>query len=279
MTPLIKRSQIACMNMHYKNYSLDYFLASVQRIGYESVAFWGGPPHFLLEEAGYEDAKLLRKKFTEHGLTCTCFTAAALLPPYQFAVEGTEQIEDTYRYFANGIRVAAELGAGVMVANSGYGQKTGRREDAWGRSRDMLRRVAEFAGEYNVCLTIESLRPQETNLVVTLSDTKRMADEVNHPNLKVMIDTTAIGVSGETVWDWFKVFGSDIKNMHFVDGTPFGHLSWGDGSFPLEDMLSCMQRYGYDGPLGLEITDPRYYVNPAMASIKSFNSLVRYAES
>lgn len=277
MNPIIRRSQIACMNMHYKRYSLDYFLNSVQRIGYESVAFWGGPPHFSLDSAGYEDTKALRKKFVKHGLSCTCFTAPALLPPNQFAIDIPEHIEDTYRYFANGVRAASELGATVMIANSGYGLKTCSQEDAWARSRDMLRRISEFAVDYGVTLTVESLRPVETNLVVTLEDTRRMFDEVNHPNFKVMIDTTAIGVSGESVWDWFRVFGTDIKNTHFIDGTPFGHLAWGDGSYPLDDMLRCFNQYNYKGPLGLEITAGQYLNDPSAASLKAFRNLIRYA--
>jgi len=278
MNPTIKRSQIACMNMHYKNYSLEYFLNSVQRIGFESVAFWGGPPHFTLDSAGYEDTRKLRKKIVEHGLSCTCFTAAALLPPNQFAMDIPEHIEDTYQYFTNGVRVASELGASVMAANSGYGLKTCSREDAWARSRDMLRRVSEFAVDYGVTLTIESLRPPETNLVVTLEDTKRMVDEVNHPNLKVMIDTTAVGVSGESVWDWFRVFGTEIKNMHFIDGTPFGHLAWGDGAYSLDNMLHCLNQYSYEGPLGLEITARQYLDDPSAADLRTFRNLIRYAD-
>ena len=45
-----------------------------------------------------------------------------------------------------------------------------------------------------------------------------MHDEVNHPNLKVMIDTTAMGVAGETIDEWFDTFGDEIIHMHFIDG-------------------------------------------------------------
>ena len=30
----------------YKWYSFDYFLDSMVRLGFESIALWGGPPHF-----------------------------------------------------------------------------------------------------------------------------------------------------------------------------------------------------------------------------------------
>ena len=44
-----------------------------------------------------------------------------------------------------------------------------------------------------------------------------LLDEVDHPNLKAMVDTVAMSVSGETLDQWFDCLGSDIRNMHFVD--------------------------------------------------------------
>jgi protein FrlC len=165
-----------------------------------------------------------------------------------------------------------------MSVNSGYGMKDRSRDDAWKRSCDLLRCVSEFALKYGVCLTLESLRPLETNLVSTIDETKRMIDEIHHSNLKAMVDTTAISVSGETLWDWFRNFKKDIKNLHFVDGSPNGHLAWGDGILELDDMICCLSEYGYEGPLGLEITDQRYMNDPSSAMEKSYNNLVRYVD-
>ena len=53
------------------------------------------------------------------------------------------------------------------------------------------------------------------NLATTVTDVKRMLDEVNHPNLKAMIDTTAMGVAGESIDQWFEFLGEDIIHMHF----------------------------------------------------------------
>lgn len=45
---LLRKEQIAGMNCHYYNYSLDYFMDSMEMCGYETVALWGGAPHFYL---------------------------------------------------------------------------------------------------------------------------------------------------------------------------------------------------------------------------------------
>ena len=81
-------------------------------------------------------------------------------------------------------------------------------------------------------------RPDETNLATTVDDVKRMLTEINHPNFKAMIDTCPMGVAGETLQQWFDTLGAEnIVHMHFIDGTPYGHLIWGDGNHNLKNWL------------------------------------------
>ena len=97
---------------------------------------------------------------------------------------------------------------------------------------------------------MESLRPQESQLVVTLQDAKRMFDEVNSPNLKILIDTTAMSVQGETIDDWFDMFGEDVWHTHFIDSNPYGHLAWGFGNRSMKEYLEALNRHHYTGYLG-----------------------------
>lgn len=277
--PSVKHEQLAAMNWHYKRFSLDYCLDALERAGYTSIAFWAGPPHFEISDAGYEDVRKLEKKLRTHKLTCVCFTPCSGHQNYQYGIYGKEQIEATYRYFTNGIHIAAELGVPLMSASSGNGFINEPRQDAWKRSADLLRRVAEEAEKYNVILTVESLRPPETRIGVTLDDVYQLLAQINHPNCKAMIDTTAMGVNGETIWQWFERFGTDIRNLHFIDGNPYGHLAWGDGTFYLADMLDCLNQYHYDGPIGFEITDARYWYQPEQADIQVMKIMSRFIDS
>ncbi|RHS60185.1 sugar phosphate isomerase/epimerase [Ruminococcus sp. AM46-18] len=105
-----------------------------------------------------------------------------------------------------------------------------------------------------------------------------MLDEVNHPNLKAMIDTTAMGVAGETIDQWFDILGDDIIHMHFIDGNPYGHLIWGDGTHNLEEFLKAVNRHGYKGYLGQEITEFDYFEDPARAdkrNMKAYETFIR----
>jgi fructoselysine 3-epimerase len=266
---LIKREQVAGMNIHYMRYSLDYFLDAQAAAGIKTIEFWTGVPHYYLDPMKYSDCRELKQKIESRDLKVKVFTPENCMYQYQFAATKPEIFENSFQYFSNGIKATAELGCKIMQCNSGWGYYDEDREDAWKRSREMLTKLAEVAQKEGVTLALESLRPEESNLVITVKDAKRMMDEINHPNMKVLVDTTAMGVAGETLQDWFDVFGKDIIHMHFVDGDPYGHLIWGDGKHNLEEFLITLQKNGYTGYLAQEITDSRYFKDPASHDIRN----------
>lgn len=273
---LLRREQIAGMNCHYYNYSLDYFMDSMEICGYETIALWGGAPHFYLDYLTYSDCREIRRKAFRHGLKIKCFTASGGTYGYQMGMQPASQRERVYRYYINGIRAAAELGADMMSVNSGWGYWDEDRQEAWKRSVDMIMRLCDAAGKEGIILTMESLRRAESQLAYNLENTKRLFEEVGHPALKIMIDTTAMGVAGETPRQWFEAFGNDIINTHFIDGNPYGHLVWGDGTSDLKNWLEVLKEYHYEGILGLEVTARRYYEDPRAADRKNMEALLKF---
>ncbi|MGN0658987.1 MAG: sugar phosphate isomerase/epimerase family protein [Emergencia sp.] len=273
---LIRLEQIAGMNCHYYNYSLDYFFDSMEKAGFRTVALWGGAPHFYLDYESCSDCSRIRKAARRRNLEIKCFTASSGTYGYQMGMQPQEQRKRVYRYYLEGIRAAAELGCSMMVMNSGWGYWNEDRQTAWERSKEMILNLCDAAEKEGVTLTMESLRRAETQLCWNLAETKKMYDEVAHPALKIMIDTTAMGVAGETPEQWFEVFGSDIINTHFIDGNPYGHLVWGDGTQPLGSWLETLRQYDYQGILGLEITARRYYQDPAAADMQNMKILSEF---
>lgn len=274
--PHIRREQVAGMNIHYLHYSLEYFLDAQERIGFRSIELWCGAPHIWLDHMRYYDAQAIRKKIQAHRLQAHILTPENCLYPYQAAAKEKMHRERSFCYFQNGIRLAEELGCPMMEINSGWGYKNEAPEEAWKRSREMLSRLVQEAGEHGITLVLESLRPEESQIVTTLEQAKRMLAEVNSPNLKPMADLCAVSVAGETLGDWFEAFGKDLRHIHFVDGDPYGHLIWGDGTHHLGREIAILNQYGYEGWLGQEITDGRYYADPAGADFRNMKNFERY---
>lgn len=279
MMKLLERNQLAGMNIHYRFYSLEYFLDAQVAAGFQTIELWAGSPHFFLSDLTYDDCKRVNRMVRERGLQVKVITPENCSVPYQFAAADRELYRRSYSYFQRGLDAGEELGCTIMAVHSGRGNLNEDREEAWKRGRDMLARLADYARMRGITLAMESLRSQETNLATTLKDVKRMVEEIHHPNFKAMIDTTAMGVAGENPEQWFRALGKDIVHMHFIDGTPYGHLVWGDGRHNLKEWLEVLHRYGYQGFLSQEITAQEYYWKPAQADQRNFAQFVPFMEA
>lgn len=267
--PHLRRGQLAAMNIHYVYYSLEYFLATQERLGFQTIELWCAEPHVHLDHLSYADAKKLKTQISSHHLNLACITPENCVYPYQFAAADPDHFARSKAYFENGIRLAAELGCPRMAINSGWGNFDEPAADAWKRSVAMLSHLAAFAADKNVRLVMESLRPEESQLVTTLATNQKMIAEVGNPNLVPMVDTCAMGVAHETLDQWFAAYGERINHMHFIDGTPYGHLVWGDGTHNLKEFIAALNRHNYQGYLGQELTDGAYYADPAQVDAKN----------
>ena len=273
---LLRREQVVGMNQHYQNYSLDYFLDVQQRLGITGIELWCGSQHFWLDDQRYGDVRALQRKLRDRGLRAVSLTCPSFRFAYQYTPFSPQVREPCLDYFRKGLAVAEDLGCRTMTVNSGWGCMDRPREDAWKASRDLLRALAEEAERRGVVLALESLREDESGLVYGLEQAKQMVAEVGCPSLKVMVDTIAMGAAGETLEQWFQAFGADVVHMHFLDGAPYVHNIWGDGSYPLEEMLRCLDRHGYHGPLVQEVADERYFFDPAAADEQNVRVLSRF---
>lgn len=271
--PYLRREQLAGMGIHYMYHSFDYFLKCQEELGFRTIEMWCGVPHFLLDDYGYQDTKELKKKVEDHGLHIGVFTPECAM--YQYLICAHDKIaqEHAMGYYTNGIKAAGETGAKIMLTNCCGGDWNEDPKRTFDRAVQVLRKLAPVAADNNVTLAVETVRPEESRMIITLYQLKELLEAVDHPNVKAALDLTAVGVAGETVKEWFEVLGSDIRHMHFPDGRPYGHLVWGDGLHPMEDYIQLMNEYHYEGYLGQEITDGRYFADPREAdrrNIKAF---------
>jgi len=274
----IKRNQIVAMNQHYRRFSLDYFLECQQKVGFENIELWCGSSHFWLDSKGFEPVAPLKKKLKKYGLKVVSVTTPSCAYQYQYASQEREILNESFKYFSNGIKLASELGADRVVVNSGWGYNNENQSEMWKRSRDNLFNLAEIAKKNNIVCVMESMRADETNIVNDINSAKKMFDEVKHENLKVMVDSIASGAAGETLDNWFDTFGENLIHMHFLDGDPYLHNVWGDGNTPLERQLQIMNKRNFNGYLVQEVADEKYFSNPYEADIKNMRVLSRFIE-
>lgn len=67
-----------------------------------------------------------------------------------------------------------------------------------------------------------------------------------------------------------------ILYIYIIDGNPYGHLIWGDGTHNIQIFLEALYRHGYKAYLGQEITEFDYFNNPAEADIRNMRAYEKY---
>lgn len=276
MSGFIRPEQPAAMGIHYRYYSLNYMLDSQRRAGYQSIELYCAMPHVKITAEGIADKSSLLRKIRASGLKVICVTPDNCMGPWQYAVSGNEMIEQSKRYFLHVLELAYDLNCHIVSCNSGWGMKDEPREEGWKRSIDFMDWYCTQAKKYGITLVMESLRAAESNLVNNLPSLVKYLKEIGQDNIRPMIDTCAMAVAGESMEEWFRAFGNTITHMHFIDGTPFYHLAWGDGNRKLDSYMESIEKHDYQGFLTQEITDGRYYKDPAAADIQSYQALQKY---
>ena len=157
---LIRKDQICAFNIHYAYYSLEYCLNSLEKLGVTKVELLAGHPGLWLDHRGFEDTRPIRRMLADRHIQCPVITPENCEFAYQYGAPEKEQFERSFQYFANGIRMGAELGAKILMANSGWGYWNEPFDDGIKRAAEMHSRLCEVAEEYDMYIACESLRPQ-----------------------------------------------------------------------------------------------------------------------
>lgn len=272
--------ELAAMSCEYRFFSVEYFLASAERNGFAAAELWCGPMHFFLDYQHRDSVEALRSLAERHGVRIVAVCPEQTNPkPANMTALSAEARRRTYQYFCNVIDVAAQLGAGIVTATTGWGLLNESMEDALGRSLSMLREVASYAQGRNVTLALEALQTWESNLPChTSAELARVLDEVGSPALKACLDTGAMAAAGETIPDYFANLGADVVHCHFVDSGEETHVVWGEGTRSMAGDLDALVACGYEGFLSVETVDPAHFENPADADARAMAMYRQYLE-
>jgi protein FrlC len=91
--------------------------------------------------------------------------------------------------------------------------------------------------------------------------------------------TVAMVTAGDTVADYFAFFGSRLAHVQIVDGTPAGHLVWGDGTLPLGRYVSELTGFGYAGRITFEpVGNESYALDPGAAWKRNLAAIEPYLD-
>ena len=272
-------SQLIGANFCFQHYPFDKVAKLLSEFGMREIELWGVAQHLDLFHATDARVDSVRRVLMDHGLSTWCFTPEQVLYPINIASGDEDLRTDSVARFCRAADICAILGARYLFLTSGRGYETEAPESAWDRAADSLAQVAEYARRSGVRCLLEPLQRVETNILLDARGLRRMLDDIGADNMDVVLDTVAMATAGDTVADYFALFGSRLAHVQIVDGTPAGHLVWGDGTLPLGHYVSDLAESGYAGKITFEpFGNGSYALDPVAAWKRNLAAIEPYLD-
>ena len=190
--------------------------------------------------------------------------AGLMVPSLQallFGTEGLHLLRDPAAFDAmlahlrHVARVGVALGAGIGVFGSPRNRQRGAMpaEAAWALARDRFAVLARAVAEEGFSLGLEPVPPVYGGDFLTVADEViRMVAEVNHPGLRVHLDTGCVLLGGDAIATAIAAAGPALGHFHVAEPKlgPFRHPQAEHAA-----AAAALRRAGYDRWITIEMLE------------------------
>jgi D-psicose/D-tagatose/L-ribulose 3-epimerase len=248
------------MKMHYGVFGLLFFskftqerisvLEKVKKLGYEGIEI-SLSEDYLSSNLSNDIVKEAKK------LNVKCLCSTSLDEKTDITSNDKAIRENGITFLKKCVEEAAKLGSdvigGVIYAPWGLSNKKGRTREEWEICKESLFKVAEFAKDYKVFLALEPVNRFESHFLNTAEEAKTLINEINHPQLKIHLDTFQMNVEENRLYNAIKTAGNLLYHFHCCAsnrGIPGnGHIEW-------DEVYQALKEVGYQRWLVVESFTP-----------------------
>lgn len=211
----------------------------------------------------------LQKRIGAAGIRCE---ACNNFFPAEVRLTGPEaSIPRAMEYAARALERAAQLGVSIVVFGSADAKNVPpgySHSDAWRQIVELLQTLGPVAGKLDITIVIEPLNRRESNIVCTAAEGLKLAREVAHPNIQLLIDYYHLRLESEAP-DIVLEAGNAVRHVHF--GEPAGRVFPIEAKPEYEGFFACMRQIDYDARCSIEAytTDFSRDAGRALAVLKA----------
>jgi D-psicose/D-tagatose/L-ribulose 3-epimerase len=220
------------------------FLAKAPDLGVDGVEI----PIFDPETTPVDKAKELMEA---NSIECT--TCSILGPDRDLISEDPDIRANAKKYIKDSIKISSEWSSPILCGPlySAVGKLVGRSRLGieWDWAVEGLKEMGDFAADHGVTLAVEPLNRFETYFINTAEDCAKLVDDVDHPNVKIHLDTFHMNIEEKSLYQAIKHVGHRLAHMHCCEndrGTP------GSGNVDWDGVFKALKEIGYDGWIVVE---------------------------
>lgn len=231
--------------------SLDESLRIIAEAGYRDVELAPQPPHMPSSGITPGQVRELRKNLESNELRCT-----SLNPPELNLISANGELRElAVRQYVGHVRLAAELGAGVVVVVPGrqnilIPRPVGEVMDVF---RAQIERVIEQTEGTGVSIALET---SVFGFLERTTDLIAFVDGIDHDRLGIAVDLANIfGKEDPIAAVQRSAHRLIMAQLSDTWATKFSHTSAGRGEADFREFRIALEGAGYRGPVIYELVD------------------------
>lgn len=168
------------------------------------------------------------------------------------------------------VSFCGDIGGGILVFGGSRERNLQPDMDprrAWVNAVESFEQLLETAEDESVTICLEPLSHRLTNFVTTASEAKRMVEEIDHPNFRMMLDVRSASDEDRPLPDLIRESAPHLAHFHANDDGGGGP---GSGSADYHAISTALGEIGYRGYLSVEVFN---YENPSGIAADSLDFL------
>jgi sugar phosphate isomerase/epimerase len=227
--------------------------ALLKRFGYHGIeiapfTLFDDPGAFSTAEAGE-----IRRILEDHGLEFAGLHWLFLKPEGLHITTPEESIRRrSWDHLKRLVELGAQLGGGVLVLGSPKQRNSVgiSRERAAANLEEGLRALADFTAESNCTILLESLSPDQTDVINSMAEAEESIRRIGRPAIQGIFDFHNCADESDSWEELIEKHYPVIRHVHLNEV----NRSWpGTGSSDFLPAFKKLAQKGYDGWISLEI--------------------------
>jgi D-psicose/D-tagatose/L-ribulose 3-epimerase len=241
------------------------FIKSLAEIGFDYAEL----PLAEMTAMTEEDFDFVKTTLKENNIRCECCNNFF---PKTVRLTGPEiDMEAILLYVEKSLGRASELNVKNVVFGSGGAKNVPQGfplEDGYWQIVSLLKRIAPIAFRHNISIVIEPLRKVECNLINTFKEGCQLAQDVNDPSVKVLVDYYHMRVEDEPVQHIAELGKEYLRHIHFAqtNGRIYPASIQEDNYLPF---INVLKEIGYNERISCEAYSTNF-IKDAERTLKFF---------
>lgn len=271
--------KLSICNEMFEGWSLAKTFRYVKQLGYDGIEIAPFTIADSVEKVSKEKRNEIRKEANENKLEVvgTHWVLVTTDKNLNLFNKTGETNKEAISYLKEVVKFTGEIGGKIVVFGSPKQRSVPSREifnQAWNSAVLAFKEIGDFAKDEGVTVCIEPLSREQTNFINNVREANRFIGEVNHENIKLILDVRSMCDEKRPFNDIIAEGKRNLKHFHSNDCN--GYIP-GSGSANYKQIVQGLLEVGYSGYLSVEVFD--FKPDPETIATKSLENLRKFLKS